>query len=291
MKELLLSFLLSISFNSFSQNDFLPSDSASWTGTQVTYCGAPNCVMASWLQVYDDTLSSDSIVGLYSYEVLKYRHDTTFSSHYGLYRVDTLEAQIWWIPRDDTLEYMFFDFDETYSIGDTISIPYYLYVESFQISNMVIQDIDSLLIDGVYYKEWNLSGEGDITICERLLSSNCFPFLSKYFFETEYTLMCYQESQVGYLGTCPWNEYNFGEMETFSDQQFTIHPNPSNGQFTFHSKALGPLEFSLFDLSGKFVSTDRIKPNELISVDLKPGVYIYQLKSESSFSSGKLIIE
>jgi hypothetical protein len=291
MKRLILFIALSFSISSFSQNEFFPDDSASWTGSYITWCG-PGCAMGGWIQVTNNTISPDSIVGSYSYKKLNYSYNDFNLYHYALYRIDTLEEQLWWIPQDSTTEFMFFDFDEAYMLGDTISIPHYLYLNNFQISNWIIGSIDSTEINGSYYKEWNLNWGEEMTISERLINSKGFPFLQSFYFETQYNLACYQESEIGLLGNCPWNEYNFGSFEGNEAEIFSIYPNPSSGPVTFLFENTQERNIEIYNAQGSLIMFSVCNTNQLeLDVNLPDGLYVVKVRSNQTCQTEKFIIE
>ncbi|MBT3589613.1 MAG: T9SS type A sorting domain-containing protein [Candidatus Marinimicrobia bacterium] len=88
-------------------------------------------------------------------------------------------------------------------------------------------------------------------------------------------------------------------------QDFSLHsayPNPFNGavQFSFNMKGTNPVEFAIFDLTGRKVSDRLILPNasgtyqiswngtDMRGVDLSSGIYFYQFKANNVIIKDKI---
>ena len=81
----------------------------------------------------------------------------------------------------------------------------------------------------------------------------------------------------------------------FSLEAFRYYPNPSSGQFTFKGnlKSTQPLEFSVYDISGKCIDHIQLAANiQNFGYSLKhPGLYFFQIKDEKNLiQQGKLVV-
>lgn len=76
--------------------------------------------------------------------------------------------------------------------------------------------------------------------------------------------------------------------EEFSTIQY-IFPNPSNGEFTLINSNFN--ELIIFDLLGNKVYSNSINPSEIVCPNLPTGSYIFQLKSDDSLVTQKIIID
>lgn len=77
-------------------------------------------------------------------------------------------------------------------------------------------------------------------------------------------------------------------------KQFSIYPNPSNGEFTIFSPSNFDNEIivNVSDIQGKLVYSSAISNGETLNLTtLKQGTYIVEVKSEQSIERHKLIIE
>ncbi len=76
--------------------------------------------------------------------------------------------------------------------------------------------------------------------------------------------------------------------EEFSTNQY-IYPNPSNGAFTISNSNFK--ELIIFDLLGNKVYSNSINSSEIVYPNLPIGSYIFQLKSDDSLVTQKIIID
>jgi photosystem II stability/assembly factor-like uncharacterized protein len=77
-------------------------------------------------------------------------------------------------------------------------------------------------------------------------------------------------------------------VETVSEQQFGIFPNPASNEIRISNKN-GKGEFRIYDIQGKIMLTETLtEPNQNIDIrSLKPGVYIWKMKSRK----GMLVVQ
>jgi hypothetical protein len=81
----------------------------------------------------------------------------------------------------------------------------------------------------------------------------------------------------------------------FSLEAFRYYPNPSSGQFHFEaiSKSTQPLEFSVFDISGKCIYKLILNKNiqNFSYTQKQVGMYFFQIKDEEQvIQQGKLVV-
>jgi len=292
--------MLSISLSTFSQNEFLPDVSAKWTGDHQTWTGQGSG-SGGWLQVAHENNNADSIVGPHSYKSLNLTWSDNSTYHYALYRVDTANQQIWWIPEDSTSELMFFDFDETYVVGDTVILSHYYYNGMAAVAEYELTDLDSVEIDGDYFNSYDFYATGPhpiqgngraghITICERMISESSFPFLSTVTDGTTYTRKCYQESGIGLLGDCPWNVWTAGLLDEYDENSFSFFPNPTSGPLNISFDNEVDRKIQIFNSQGSLmISTVTSKSQIEIKTDLSPGIYFLKVCSDGFNQTQKFI--
>ncbi len=83
-------------------------------------------------------------------------------------------------------------------------------------------------------------------------------------------------------------------VDDFSLKASSIHPNPSNGNFTIETKT-GLDQINVYSLIGTLVETINIKDKsqtvEVFLKNLQSGIYLVELKNENDKSWKKIIIE
>lgn len=77
-------------------------------------------------------------------------------------------------------------------------------------------------------------------------------------------------------------------VETLSEQQFSIFPNPGRSEIQIRNEAAKG-EFRIYDIQGKIMLTEVLtEPNQNINIrSLKPGIYIWQMENRK----GKLVVQ
>jgi glycosidase len=77
----------------------------------------------------------------------------------------------------------------------------------------------------------------------------------------------------------------------FKNTNISLYPNPNNGQFTIEGIE-SAFNLEIFDLKGSLVFQIKSNENEVIDVSsLSNGMYIYQVRSNETVLSGRIVIE
>ncbi|MCH2225912.1 MAG: T9SS type A sorting domain-containing protein [Crocinitomicaceae bacterium] len=296
-------------FSSFSQNNFKPADSlSSWTGRGVV----PTAAQSWWLKFYTDSVANDTVIGSSSYTKLFQEWSNGTQHYYCGFRSDTVESELYVIPKDSTAEYLFFDFDTTHYINDIISFPYNEGGDSdspWLLCDWQIIGIDSVLIGGIYYKNWTCQSlcsstfyERRVNIAERLISMT-FPFtyLELDFEPNFLELKCYSENGVDLYGSwCPFTSPEHQAtlaVETHSTPNyitsaFEIYPNPNTGDFLIINNLEETGFFKIYDMQGKELSSLFLQSGQHCALELNliQGAYIGVLSNSTITYSKKIII-
>jgi hypothetical protein len=279
-----------------------PVSNASWGILESDDCSS-SVAFESWRYEFD--ISGDTIVNGVTYHKLDvplgyYQSDCSpVSNHFyvgnysGCYREDTVQRKVYFIPALDSIEYLLYDF--TLQIGDTV-VGYLTNYCTMIPSIIIVQNIDSVLVDTDYRKRWNI---GTCNIIEGigsdlgLLRDHCGYYGS--------TLMCYKENHevVFYKDSsfypCDINVSTF-EISSIAT---LIFPNPFNSitSITIGNQNFKNCQLIIYDLSGRMKDQQTIdftnnKTATIKRNSLSNGMYFYQLISEDEKSfSGKFIIE
>lgn len=291
MKKLVLLILLTPTL-SFSQNEFLPADTATWTGRWVGPLG-----MQGWMQFFTDTIQGDTTIGSYDYKRLMTK-DSGNDYYFAAYRSDTTTKEIFLVDKDSTNEVLFFDFDAGYNVGDTVWIPNYMY-GALGFGEYTLLYTNGFGIGSNNYQSYTFGWTGnkvglpdvgqEIEISERLISSTSFPFFGSGFFETWYELKCYQEPDINY-GYCPYYQGIGSSIDEISIEA-SVYPNPAEDFLMIKVLDNEINTLIIYDQIGRTViETTFIKEISLDLTDLKTeGLYFYKIESATRLDEGKFI--
>jgi hypothetical protein len=73
-----------------------------------------------------------------------------------------------------------------------------------------------------------------------------------------------------------------------------VFPNPSNGSFTINHDALKNASWSLYDISGKLIHSERIAPGStstLVNVTVPAGIYSLRIVAEDMQLQKSVVVE
>ena len=107
-------------------------------------------------------------------------------------------------------------------------------------------------------------------------------------FNKSVTLVLARKENLGGTLTAIDNE------TTVAQHQINIFPNPSNGSFTINHDALKNASWSLYDISGKLIHSERIasgSTSTFINVNIPSGVYSLRIIAEDMQLQKSVIIE
>lgn len=301
-KTLLLSVVLICSF-SRAQENFIPADSLSnWSGRGII----PAANMTWWMQFFTQAEDYDTLIAGENYSKLYHTFGDDVAYYYCGFRADVDEKALYVIPKDSSEEFMFFDFDAPYVVNDTITLTYNrsgLIGEEWLTGEFILVEIDSINMDGEYYKRWNFEGLPDfdpkyLNITERIISTS-FPFTISFFFETTLDLKCYSENDVPLYGTwCPFSEADFDATMNVQEFEgvtpFSIYPNPNTGDFVIANLGNEKGSIAIYNLLGEEVFSSEIGANPQQTIqqkgNLKPGTYLAVFTNKTGVFSQKMVV-
>jgi len=79
-------------------------------------------------------------------------------------------------------------------------------------------------------------------------------------------------------------------VNSISEDEFTLYPNPSDGKVTI--KSLTPFALSIYDINGRFISYPiQSKNNNEFDLQLNKGVYFFHLETNKGKTIKKVIID
>jgi hypothetical protein len=107
------------------------------------------------------------------------------------------------------------------------------------------------------------------------------------------TVNCTDGSQTTFSSSCI---YPFVEPvlsnSTFSTNQFSIYPNPSDKAFvTISSSNDDIIDVQIFDILGKKIKSETLTDNILNVSDLSPGIYLVKVTQNNAAVTKKLVIK
>jgi len=282
---LILAFWIS-AFLSLSQNNFMPLEFGStwrgyWTGN----------MDSGWLEYSTGATLNDTSINNQTYHKLFIASNSSNKTYFCGFRSDSIEKSIYIIPSDSIQEYLFFDFDSLITEGDQIDISYYGFGE-FKTESCEFLTLDSVLINGYYYKNWYFSCFDDRfqIISEHFIGLYNFPFQAENYEWWVMEMKCYMEHNISIFGNCPFNYDDVAGIHEKPALELTVYPNPAKEIIYFETEINQEISIELRTITGELV----FESNELINraLDLSTynnGVYILIIKSEHGVKSQKII--
>lgn len=303
MKKTLLLSVILIAGLVHAQDNFKPADSSStWSGRGMI----PAATMSWWMQFYTQTEDYDTLIDTKNYTKLYHTFGDDMAYYYCAFRADMDEKSLYVIPKDSTAEFLFFDFDAPHAVDDTVTLTYNRsgnIGEEWSTGDFILREIDSISMDGEYYKRWNFEGLPAfdplyLNITERIISTS-FPFTASFFFETELDLKCYSENETSLFGSwCPFAEADFdatADIRAFDDAApFSIYPNPNTGDFVISNFGNENSSVVIYNMLGEQVFSSEIGVNPQQTIhqqgNLKPGTYLAVFTNKKGVFSQKMIV-
>lgn len=321
MKKLIPILLLLFSLNSFSQTYFPFPDSAGvWRVRADNYSG-PFGTLSS-ISFYDYFLNGDTIINSTLYSKMyrsfhggNYIIDTANSSYYGALR--ELNKQIYFYPDSNmhtgnpgdfcyywnwnssnySEDLLLYDFNA--GVGDTV---HYFHLDS---SYVIINSIDSILIQGQYRKRYHHSGLmnfsgpcgwfGSYSYVEGIGNTieGLFHMLM-YYFEHAYYLRCFEDENILYSNVGDCSLFGVGIEEQFNENNLKIYPNPGSTNLTIELidiKTSFNAQVYLFDITGKEIYSTSINQsiNTIDVSSFKNGLYLLKIVSDKGEVKSSLI--
>jgi hypothetical protein len=224
----------------------LPDSGAVWVNTygEVIFHPRPHCPVKEVTNYCAP--GEDTLINSLTYSKLM----ICGGLYKGGFRNDS--GRVYFIPSDSTQEYLLYDF--TVDVGDTVEV----YYESFGggvLGDVIIQQIDSLLLNGVYHRLiYNtLSGDGWLEGVGNLqgILMESYNNISNYCLR----LHCCSENGVQIYGdnpggaSCPL-DFSVEEKAVSSG---LIYPNPARDILYFDDFDSPPENIKVYDISGKLL--------------------------------------
>lgn len=217
----------------------------------------------------------------------------------GLFRNDSINKKVFYIPVDSTSESLLYDFNLLQ--GDTIRG----YMEDIAKIHFdttfyaVIDSVDSILVNGSFRKRWRyhtndfwglIWGGGEIIegigstygLLEGLLPM----------FDDNGILVCYSEYGSSLYGISPCllvtNVKNTSKIGGVK-----IYPNPNNGKFTIKLNNTENATIEIYTISGQFI-LQKIVTKNTIQIDLsnyQKGMYFVKVNTPNGTMVKKIVYQ
>jgi hypothetical protein len=282
----LLIIALVVCSNLFSQTNVykpFPQTYGSWNVSGQHYIGSPPT--GSYLTYQNYEALGDTIVGLFTYK--KVTVSTSMSNPFNFgpkvfafgYRNDIAAKKVYYLDvtggiNKDTLWY-----DFNLNVGDSLKQTYAYSHTNYIINNQrrIVNSIDSVLICGTYYKQFNfgctIGGGFQTSLIEGVGFKDKFDV-------TGYKGVCPFEPQAVYstgFSTCNINSV----ADLRSNRLIEIFPNPSNFELNINA-SLQLTEYSIFNNIGAILFKGNLSDKQSIDISsLSNGLYIIKIQDKS----------
>jgi len=287
-----------------------PDSGIVWRQTSVRFDPATSTQLC-WDNQFE-LRGEDTIINSFTYSKLYWsglagangvcdQYSTTNQNNWAI-REDTIK-RIYIIDYNNNQEYFLYDFN--LGVNDTISNPYaYCFHGIYDNYTEVITSIDSVLIDNVYHKAYNITSTNWMGVVVDyvqliegigstfgLFADNSPNWSEKYDF-----LNCvYVNNQVVYYQTQPCSLLtSVGDFQIQSNH-VEIHPNPVREILWLKKKSDAPLKLSycIFNTLNKIMSEGEINlfdDEAKINVGFLPdGVYYFKIRFDTLESTYKIV--
>ena len=182
-------------------------------------------------------------------------------------------------------EYLLYDFN--LAIGDSLPLTW----NNFD-STVTVTAMDSFFTPSGYRKRFTLTGN---TWAQYLLegvgSSRGLIEPLQVPFECGYQLDCYgQNNSAYYPAPGPTCDLMVGEKEEFDGLTFDVYPNPFMDELNV-SSFRSQVQVTIYNIVGELILTGTGDGNnlKLETFNLKPGIYLIQVRSEAGVITKKII--
>ncbi len=218
--------------------------------------------------------------------------------YHGCYRNDLVNKKVYFIPKDSADELLLYDFD--LNINDTIPSSY-VYDTSSSPGAVVVDEIDSILINSTYLKRYHLtSTPGGIHLIEGIGSDlGLFSPIKSDYFEHGYGLMCFKNiaEELYYDGGDSSNCDLITDINNkyYINTSLSLYPNPSKNKITLQisNDDIRNIEAEIYDVHGKMFVSKKIN-SQTTDIDISSiakGVYILKVYCGNDVAVKKLIKE
>ncbi len=309
---LILSFLTLIKMSYGQTNVYhkFPDYVASWDGYFGGY-QSPGCYKFSYSLFYNELMVGDTnyhVITLGKAYYPSYAPNSPINpgmcnfngiSNYnyttpGAIREDTIARKVYFLETGSTVEKLLYDF--SLNVGDTVKT----YVTTLCMPGVVVTQIDSVLINGNYRKQWTVerpgclfSGQGKII---EGIGSTMGLLEQMVNFEWWGTLTCFSQDYVNMYSqdntTCPLPIITNVSNSKKHLSNFTISPNPTKNSITISQTEPTFNKYEIYSLNGKLVAENKIN-GILQKVDLTgyaEGMYIVKLIGTQKVAFKKIVL-
>lgn len=218
------------------------------------------------------------------------------NSYLGAVRTNE-EQQVRFIPVDDTLSYLIYDF--SLSIGDTIN---WIRPHNYEEFTAYITEIDSLLIESTYRKRIHLEVYNNLPDQWIEGIGSAFGFFSTFGYRSWekviHGLMCYRDNHIPQLlfggYSCNMCDVVTTSKDISSNDRLKIYPIPleESSEVELPGTAL-PSSYRVYDLSGRVVYSHEVKGSEQIILhreDYEEGLILLEVIDQNKKTYLKKIV-
>jgi hypothetical protein len=282
---------MTVSYIAYGQiSKTLVAENKLWSNLWQTASGGPppHEMITNYIKFSADTLIGGEIYKKVLESTDELQADFTVI---GYIREDSLK-KVYYRDKNETESKLLYDFGA--EVGDSIMTGEFV---------LVVETIDSVLINNEYLKRVELSNEGLVgEIWIEGIGSLCGILSSGYYGVTggKYDLLCFYESEELMYSNpefenCFYNTVGIREFET-NRLRVEIIPNPviSSSIMRIEGEFNHDLMIEIFSLDGVKIKTIRpAKSSHVIrKEDYFPGVYIFRVtKTNAGFITGKFIVK
>lgn len=290
--------LVIVSYSLFCQDYFkFPTCGAEW------YFRVANCCMGEYnffgKNSLGDTVIIDGKIYIEAYLEKKY----TLYLEGGI-REDTIEKKVYFNNFQN--EILLYDF--SLEIGDSIYYPMSYFGDAY---HKIVQDIDSIIINGEYRRRWHLVNypfpmpdiwiEGIGSVYREGLFYPLFPDITTCGCRTYFG--CFKHNSLTYIndsvciGGCPCSKWIIAATEIDFQKltkNISIYPNPAKHNFIVKTQLFqdSNSEVAIYDMTGKLIKTKSLNSlkTEIDTKGWSKGIYNCVIYVNSTIASCKKII-
>ena len=303
---LVLSFMSLINMSYAQTNVYhkFPAYVAEWKGTFGGY-QSPGCYEFTYSLNYNEQYIGNLNYHVITLNKINHSFDMTgmcnfnsipwySSSSPGAIREDTIARKVYFLETGSTTEKLLYDF--SLNVGDTVKTC----ITTLCMPGVVITQIDSVLINGNYRKQWTVERPGCLfndhgKIIEGIGST--MGLLEQMVnFEWWGTLTCFSQDYINMYSIdttiCPLPIPLNANYLANKINNFIIFPNPSKNSITISQTEPTFNKYEIFSLNGKLVAESKITSN-LQKVDLTgyaEGMYIVKLIGTQKVEFKKIVV-
>jgi hypothetical protein len=191
---------------------------------------------------------------------------------------------------EDTSEILLYDF--ALGLGDSILN---FNMASYPESYLVVQNIDTVIINSVPLKRWEFYSTGAYMMnglqwIEGIGSDIGF-FTFKFYFENSFHLCNFHANGQNYFDagigiSCP----NLSVLDESDEYSFEVFPNPSNGQIFLSINLNLPVTYNIVDITGRYLQSGQLLTSPTEVRIKEKGLYNLMLSLKDGITINKKIV-